>query len=436
MDKQGKKLNFSIVKKIPISLWVLFGFFIPYLLFFIWPIFLVPPIMEFPRYIPALDPIGVDLRQMLIYSDSWFYQNHTPYISDNLYPPLATVAFTPLLAFDYFSAYKVITIINIVLFVIISLILPLSIHKNKSFSALLILLFTTGLLSYGFQFELERGQFNVIAVSLTLIASWIYHKFGKLKILAYALFTISVQFKVYPFIFILMFIKDWRDWKKNIVRFVSLGFINALLLFVLGPNVFTDFITAIKAQTLKPSVWIGNHSIHSFVSCYISKIGLPNLNCANQEFQITEFIFLAMTVTCVLLIFLKALRNSDTHFNPVLLLACTLGALMIPPVSHDYTLSFLVAPVTILFIDIQKYSVDINKQQSLFKILLITLFSSAYASTLFSYAYKPDSFGLLYQNNFPALFIMLILITVLYMLARPHFEDPQENAMEVSYDFG
>ena len=46
------------------------------------------------------------------------------------------------------------------------------------------------------------------------------------------------------------------------------------------------------------------------------------------------------------------------------------------------------------------------------------IFSTAYASTLFSYANKPDSLGLLYQNNFPALITLLIIITYLYLMSE------------------
>ena len=119
--------------------------------------------MTFPEYIPAIDPIGVDLQQMLSYSDSLFTAKQTPYIGFNLYPPLASVLFIPLLTVKFSLAYRIVTLVNIISYVLMTLVLVLRIGKERQVSSLLMLIFITGVFSYGFQFELERGQFNVIA---------------------------------------------------------------------------------------------------------------------------------------------------------------------------------------------------------------------------------------------------------------------------------
>lgn len=106
----------------------------------------------------------------------------------------------------------------------------------------------------------------------------------------------------------------------------------------------------------------------------------------------------------------KAYKENRPGLNPVLLLACTIGALVIPSVSHDYTLSFLVAPVVTLFLEIGKCTMDKRPFVRLVKCVMVVFFSTTYASTLFSYANKPDSVGLLYQNNFPVLITLLIFI--------------------------
>ena len=89
------------------------GFFLAYLVFFIKPIFFDATTMQFLPYIPRLNPIGIDLQQMLSYSDSWFVGKNTPYIGANLYPPLATVLVTPLLYVKFFAAYKIITLLTL-----------------------------------------------------------------------------------------------------------------------------------------------------------------------------------------------------------------------------------------------------------------------------------------------------------------------------------
>ncbi len=56
-----------------------------------------------------------------------------------------------------------------------TLYVPLSMSPGKRVTPELLVVFATGLISYGLQFELERGQFNVIAVSLAYLAIWMYH---------------------------------------------------------------------------------------------------------------------------------------------------------------------------------------------------------------------------------------------------------------------
>ena len=58
--------------------------------------------------------------------------------------------------------------------------------------------FVTGLTSHGLQFELERGQFNVVAISLCLLAVYIFHYQVKYRHFGYLLFLVAVQLKVYP----------------------------------------------------------------------------------------------------------------------------------------------------------------------------------------------------------------------------------------------
>jgi len=260
--------------------------------------------MLFPEYVPAKGFIGEDLLQMLSYSESWWIAKQTPYIERNLYPPLASVLFTPLLSLEFSAAYKVITLVNVFLFVLMTLVLPLRIIKEKQVSAssVIMLIFITGLFSYGFQFELQRGQFNVIAMAACFFAIWIFHNHKKYRTLAYILFTISIQLKVFPAIFIVMFISDWQDWKNNIKRFAGLGLVNFALLFVLGPSVFVDFLRAIKAQSVNPSIWSGNHSIRSFVISISNTANQTGWAWITQYSNLVQFVFLAIIAVCLLLI--------------------------------------------------------------------------------------------------------------------------------------
>jgi len=363
--------------------------------------------MQFFRYVPAINPIGTDLKYMLSYSESWFVAKQTPYIANNLYPPLATILFTPLLFIDFSWAYKILTLVNVACYVMITLVFPIRAGKERQVSSLLILVFITGLFSYGFQFELERGQFNVIAVFICFLAIWIYHYHNKYRYLGYILFSISVQLKVYPIIFLVMLISDWHDWRNNIKRLLILATVNFVLFFALGPHIFVDFIIAIKSQAANPYIWVGNHSISSFV--VFGSYPSPEL---------TQFVLLALVAVCIFSIMLQVYRQNQKDINPYLIFACTIGALLIPSVSNDYKLSILAAPVAILFSN-DRFSERANSPyMHLIYIVVMLIFSVAYSSTLISYTNKP----ILIQNNFLALVTMLLAITFLSFVFKPPIE--------------
>jgi len=406
------------ISKITPLPWILLGFFISYLLFFVRPIFLSSQFMQFPEYVPATGYIGEDLLQMLSYSESWFAAKQTPYIDRNLYPPLASVLFTPMLGFEFSAAYKIVTLVNVLFYGLMTFVLPLRISKEKQVSSLLMIIFITGLFSYGFQFELERGQFNVIAMAACLLAIWIFHNHHRFRFLAYILFTISIQLKVFPAIFIVMLITDWHDWKNNIKRFVGLGAANFALFFILGPSVFVDFLRAIKAQSVNPSIWSGNHSIRSFVTSISKTATQTGWSWIDHYSGWVQLAFLAMIALCLLLIMIQAYRQKQTGINSHLLLACTIGALLIPPVSHDYKLSILAAPVAILLSDVSYFSEGATRSRRHFVIMMLVLIlSTAYSTTLFSYTHKP----LTLASNFPALITMMLVTTCLSIMSGLSF---------------
>lgn len=412
-------------------MWVLLGFSMSYLLFFLRPIFLTFPVMQFPQYIPVQDPIGIDLKITLSHTETWFVEKLSPYIGDSLYlyPPMVSVLFTPLLFINSSWAYKIVTLVTVFCYVMITFVFPLRIGKERQVSSSLLLVFITGLFSYGLQFELERGQSNVFAIFLCFLAIWIYHYHNRYRYLAYILFIISVQLKVYPLIFIVMLISNWQDWRNNIKRLLLLTTTNFALLFVLGSHVFFDFVTVIKAQIGTPSyVWTGNHSIHSFVKIFSETAYDYGWEWVNQYLGLVQIALLAVITICILLIVFQTSQQKQKGMNPLLLLACTIGALLIPSISHDYTLSFLAAPVAILFSDNKFRGRRENPFLHIIFIVLLLIFSAAYSSTLFSYRYKP----FILQNNFPALITMLFVITILSLVSKPNLEEKVSEPIETA----
>ena len=405
------------VLTLPIEAYVILAFSVSYLFFFVRPVFFNScHVMQFIESVPAINPIGVDLKQTLDYSEAWAIRGSTPYIGTNTYPPAASVLFAPLLFLDFFTAYRILTLITLLCFASSTLLFPLWIRKERNLSSLLVLIFITGVFSYGFQFELERGQFNVIAFFLCLLAVYIYHYHHKWRYVAYLLFSISIQLKLFPAIFIIMFVRDWRDWKGNLKRILAISASNCAALFVLGLPVFTDFVNAVRERSVNPYVWRGNHSIKSFVTLVATQasgtLKMSSLAWVNEYRWLAEVGLLSFVGICLLLIILRAYQQNTAELNPFLLMACTIGALLIPSVSHDYKLSMLPASLAIALRDGSSSSG--SKTRRLSSIGLVSMVSLAYSSTLFSYMNKP----LYLANNLPALVVILLAVTALYFTSE------------------
>jgi hypothetical protein len=416
MKKPGFPALFQRLLNMPFLVWVVAGFFISYLFFFIQPIFLSSNIMQFPQYIKIMTPIGGDLQQYLGFSTAWFVNRTSPYIGTNIYPPLESVFFVPLLYVKFSVAYKIILLLDVLSYTLLTLVLPLLISKARRVTSLIVLVFISGLASYGFQFELERGQFNLIAVLFCFFAIWIYHYHNRYRLVSYLLFILSVQLKIYPFIFIVMLVSDWHDWKNNLIRFLVLTALNFGLFFILGLRVFLDFLNGLTAKSISPLNWISNHSIRSFIDLVSKYASDHGWGWFQQYSGALQIILLAMVAGCIFLIILHAYHQKQTGLNPFLLLACVIGASLIPSISHDYKLSLLAGPVAVVLSEISSYSERTRRlHRFVFFNLPVLIFSTVYASTLFSYTNKP----LLLQNNCPALLILLFATAFLCFFLAP-----------------
>lgn len=379
--------------RVPPATCVLAAFLAVYLLFFVYPTY-SGAVMRSVRSVPAAETIGGDLALVRTFSQSWL-DGGTPYTGLNIYPPLTAALFAPLLMLNEAAAFKLVTVISIGAFVALTFVLPIRLRRESGLPALPTAIAITGLLSYGFQLELERGQFNVTSVLLCYLAIWIFHYAPGRRWLAYALFVLGVQLKVYPLIFALLLVDDWRDWAGNIKRWVLLGAVNIALLFALGPSVFGHFLEAMTGQVTTPSAWVANHSIRSYAMQITP-------NATGLEVAAT----LLMTV-CVALVLLKAVRRNQRGVNLELLLACTLVALLLPPVSHDYKLALVAAPLSALFADDGESWRARAGTPGRFVLVMMLMFvlTATYAATLVSYDYRPAFI----DNSFPMVMGMLVL---------------------------
>ena len=411
---------------LPMITWVMVGYLIAYLAFFIIPmLFNTPPrIQYFNKYLPDGYPIGGDLLFLTQLIQQWFTTNQSPFYIQ-FYPPFTYIFLSPfLLINDHHLLYKLVTITTIACFILSSLIIPLWTSKKWD-KSLIFIFFITGLFSYGMQFELERGQVNVFAFLFCMSAIYIYHYHHSFRYYAYLLFSIAIQLKIYPAIFIVMFIKDWRDWKGNLRKIIVIGLFNFSLLFIAGVQPFLEFIKSATTQLRTPGwSWTGNHSIKAFVSEFAENNGLglvkaDTVEMIKQHIGLISNIFLVAFILCFLSAVLHAYRRNQQEFDAVLFLTCTIGALIIP-VSNDYTLTILAAPMALALTSISNSSYGRNK---FIATLLLIITTTAYSITLYPFKYKT----LLLQNSFPALFTILITVTILNYIITITGKNTAEN---------
>ena len=412
---------FHRILNLPVPAWVVAGFLITYALFFIAPMFLnsTNRIHYLTKYLTDRYPIGNDMIAMMDLAKGWFLKGESPYPAQ-FYPPLTYVLFSPfLLAGNYTTMFRFFTFGTLISYFLLTFLLPAKIAGKEKLSFVL-LFFTTGLVSYGLQFELERGQYNVFTFLLCILSIYIFHYHPRYRIFAYLLFSLSIQLKLYPAIFIVMLVDDWRNWKTVLLRFVSLGVFNFILLFAMGYEIFLNFVRSVFTQLITPSwVWNENHSIQSFVITLTQdgfKMVEPNTLAFMKQntaliVNLLFLVVLACFISAVWISYLRKEKGIDTY----LLLACTIGALTIP-ISIDYTLSILAAPMALFLSGLAEMRSSRNKFIS---ILLITGLSFVYSSLLIPYKYKPDFM----INSFPSLFIMLIITTLLNFMRYKDLDD-------------
>lgn len=396
----------------PVFSWVVVGFLISYLLFFITPTFLNSAHkFQYPGgFFIEREKIGFDTRLTLEHVRVWFTgEREAKYI----FPPLTTILFTPLLLLRYPDYYYAVTALTLSSVLVLNLLLPLAMTKKEN-HLLVYFIFAISIFSYGLQFELETGQFYSIAMMLALAAIYIFQRHPPYRIFAYILFCISIQLKVFPAIFILMFVDDWRDWKTNLKRFAALGLANFLLLFLLGFSYFDSFIQHLINEAATHEIEY-NHSIYAFVAnLSASGYGLFDghaLQWIKNNSGLIEIALYLYFLTCLLIVLWNAYWQNVRGVNANLLMICLLGGMMIPAISHDYKLPLLGAPFVLIMSDLQRRE---GGRGRIFSMPLVIIASCAYSATLVPFNARP----VYLENAFPLLLIILTVVTVLDVMKK------------------
>jgi hypothetical protein len=403
LDKVKKSPRFRTLD----PFWFTFGAFLfVFFWFFIRSVFFNPSrVMMVFETVRRLDPIGYDLMMMVSHATAWLEHSVSPFASFNNFPPFATLLFTPFSLVSLPTAYSIITIITLAGLLWSGFVFPYLQQNPRAIKPVLVLVFTSTLISYGLQFEIERGQFYTLAFALAFLGVYIFHRHPRLSWFAYILFTLAIQLKMFPALLIFLFVRDWRDWRGNLLRIFGLGLVNFALFFILGWNKFLEFMNILFAMNDDPGIWVGNFSVRSFTHRALPVI-LKRFDITTGWLEngagVIEALLLGLVVLLMGLGIYKAFRQNRGGIDPYLLFLCTAAALVIPPISHDYKLPLLTGPAAILVMSLH-IPKPCSRWRSVFLMGAVILFSLAYFSTQYSYSMKSPHLA----NNFPAVLGMM-----------------------------
>lgn len=352
-----------------------------------------------PDPIPFKEPIAYDL-DWEIDSARFYFENG--YVGKDL--PINLFVFAPLISVDIHLSYRIFTVLTYTAFLFSAFVFPALVSKNRMVTPFMALFGAVGLFSYGLQLELEQGQYNVIVFAFSLLAIYLFHYQKKWRPLAYVLYSVALQMKLWPGIFILMLVDDWRDWKGILRRFGALMAANLAALFILGPRIL-DFFGYIRTS-FYDHIQEYTHSIEGGIIYWGRKVEW----IANNGDAIVTILFLLMGA-CIVAALVKAVRDNAKGVNPFLFFVCVITALLTPTLSDDYKLPILVTPM-ILYASNLTLARRLPEWKSALLIAATLLLAAGQFITNVSFVVKPD----LIKNNLPVLIVMLCVVTMVYLI--------------------
>jgi hypothetical protein len=398
----------------------------------IWAIFLLNGLLpmlnmaeeswQYPDFAPFIKPIGTDFREGYFYPAKVLLQGKSPYIDYNLiYPPFSAVFSVPFRLFNVDQAY----LINVILLfalniacIVLSLSIAYHVFAPSSIDdesgdwhiaahhTLLLQMAVYAITCYGFLFSVERGNMDSYPLFFSLLALWLLTRPNtstKELWISTLLIGIATHLKVYPAALFILVI--WKYGRKSLlpILLVNLG-----LFFSTGIPNAVQFAQRISVYTVKPFIWVGNHSAVSFafyVNSYLGKrLGL----------QLPSLLFYLLPLTLWALGAWKLWRRGISPANMTWLFLITVPLMsVIPTVSHDYKLVLLTPVFAMLLFWVLTVSRTglITGQPGRF-IALLTLLV-----LLFIIGRTPVLLPTLLKNKYP--FILAVqFITLLGMLKQ------------------
>ena len=412
------------VVDLPALVWVVTGVLPSVVFFFVVPMFFNSHqhVRYIVDYLPKGEPVGSDLRNDMYSAKSWFQDRQT---RGFLFTPLKNIIFYPFILVDYPINYYVLSLITLLCY-LLSISLTLLISK-PGMHPLIVFIGSISLFSFGGLFELEMGQYYTITFAIALLAIYIFHRHPEFRLFAYALFCIAVQLKFTPALLIFLLVDDWRDWKTNLKRFAALGLINFLVLFIFGFSYASTLFSSRTHQLQTTGEFsIRNHSIWSSTAVFgASGLGIFSedaMSWIRSNYTGITLFLIIFYLLCLIVVVVNSYINNERSINVDLLLICIIGGLILPTISHDYTLPILTIPFAL---SIANWFERTYPFPRILLIIITVVTAFAYSTILFPFQYKPEIF----QNNLPVFYIILIAVTTINLLHNKPISEPAVSSI-------
>lgn len=313
--------------------------------------------------LPIQTPVGYDFRigsyetaQNLVASH--FKQIRADGTYTSIYPPFVALVNIPYLLVNENTAYLIhvgfIFLANIACIALAALMArdyllssigpeKLLVNVLSGFLFFALLIYT--LSSYSFNFSTERGQTDIFALLLSMLALWVLLKRPNDLWLQVILLSVATNLKIYPAaLFLILLIKHG---KKIILPVLS---VNLVLLFILGPNLAFSFLRTISSGSGVGAglgniwTWIGNHSAYSFAD-YLARESANRSSNLLMLWPILTLLVVELWFAATFTLFRKYSTQNTVLY---LMISITLMDLF-PSVSMDYKLVIL-SPAVLLLI--------------------------------------------------------------------------------------
>jgi hypothetical protein len=193
------------------------------------------------------------------------------------------------------------------------------------------------LTSYGFMYEMERGNIDLFALFFSLLAVWLLVDVRRSPWWPALALAVATNLKLYPGV--LLVVLFWRyRWKAVAPVVVT----NAVLLLIAGPRNLADlFVGQATIQSLTRGLWWGNHSAAALANVLHQVDGWPRTPA--------HVLFLAVPLALWVATLVVLVRRGWATRSAVLAAAACVPVMsVVPSISHDYKLVLCVFPLAVL----------------------------------------------------------------------------------------